>query len=311
MYKIFIDGREGTTGLKIHSRLAERKDISLIVLPEESRKDPIARKEALNACDIAFLCLPDQAAKEAVSMIENPNVRVIDTSTAHRTSPEWTYGFPELSPAQENAIRTSSRVAVPGCHASGFISLIYPLIQKKAIQADTRLCCTSVTGYSGGGKKMIQQYEDAARNTLLNAPRQYGIAQEHKHLKEMKYVSGLTFFPAFSPIVADFYSGMCVTVPLFKEDLMPGFTIDSIREIYKKAYANGPIVLWRENIDEEGFLSANALSGHDSMEISVCGNQERILLVSHYDNLGKGASGAAIQCMNLMLGTDITIGLTL
>ncbi|MBE6936535.1 MAG: N-acetyl-gamma-glutamyl-phosphate reductase [Ruminococcaceae bacterium] len=310
MIKVFIDGREGTTGLRIYERLAERQDISLIVLSEELRKDPAARKEALNAADIAFLCLPDAAAMEAVSMIENDTTRVIDASTAHRTLPEWCYGLPELSPAHLEKLKASKRTAVPGCHASGFISLVYPLVAAGVLPADALLTCHSITGYSGGGKKMIAQYEDEGRDQLLSAPRQYGITQQHKHLKEMKAICGLKNSPIFCPIVSDFYSGMCVTVPLFKSQLAAGKTIEDVKAVYQSLY-QGPMIRYQESMDEAGFLSGNAMSGLDSMQVTVCGNDERILLISRFDNLGKGASGAALQCMNIMLGDDPTHGLNL
>ncbi|HPR39877.1 MAG TPA: N-acetyl-gamma-glutamyl-phosphate reductase [Oscillospiraceae bacterium] len=309
MKKVFIDGSAGTTGLRIHERLEARTDIEVTTLPEEARKDPQARKAAMNASDIVFLCLPDDAAAEAVTFVENSDTAVIDTSTAHRTAPGWAYGFPELSPETEEAIRTAKRIAVPGCHATGFLSLVYPLIEAELIGKEAALTCHSVTGYSGGGRKMIAQYEAENRDALFAAPRQYGLAQRHKHLAEMKAVAGLEKEPAFCPIVADFYSGMETTVPLFKEYLKYGGA-EEIRDVYRKKYA-GPVVRYAEEPDEDGFLSANALSGRDLLEVSVFGNDERILLVSRFDNLGKGASGAAVECMNLLLGADKKTGLVL
>ena len=308
MTKIFIDGSAGTTGLRIYERLESRKDIELIRLSEENRKDINARKAALNQADIAFLCLPDAAAIEAVSLAENGNTVIIDTSTAHRTNPDWTYGFPELSAKREQKIASSKRIAVPGCHASGFISLVFPLVESGILTADALLTCFSVTGYSGGGKKMIAEYESENRDPLLSAPRQYGIAQAHKHLPEMTAVCGLENQPMFSPVVADFYSGMTVTVPLFKAQI--NGTAEDIKKIYKEKY-NSSVVRYKEDFDESGFVSANRLSGKDSMEISVSGNEDRILLVSRYDNLGKGASGAAVECMNIVMGVDKTTGLEL
>jgi len=308
MKKIFIDGSVGTTGLRIFDRLENRNDIEIITLTEENRKDTSARKAALNSADIAFLCLPDAAAIEAVSLIENPDTVVIDTSTAHRTNPDWAYGFPELNSDFENRIKTSKRIAVPGCHASGFIALIYPLIEADVISKDSLLSAFSMTGYSGGGKKMIAQYEDDNRDTLLDAPRQYGLTQNHKHLPEMTAVTGLKNAPVFCPIVSDFYSGMEITVSLFSSMLKSGTTIDDIKKIYSKKY-NGPIVNFIENADENGFASAIKLTGKDCMEISVFGNEDRILLVARYDNLGKGASGAAVECLNIVLGKDKTLGL--
>ena len=308
MTKIFIDGSAGTTGLRIYERLESRKDIELIRLSEELRKDINARKSAINSADIAFLCLPDSAAVEAVSLAENDNTVIIDTSTAHRTNPEWAYGFPELSKDMEQKIADSKRIAVPGCHASGFISLVFPLIKAGILDKDALLTCFSVTGYSGGGKKMIAEYESTDRDPLLSAPRQYGIAQKHKHLPEMTAVCGLDNAPLFSPIVADFYSGMEVSVPLFKSQI--NGTVDDIKKVYKEKY-NTSVVRYKEEFDEGGFVSANSLTGKDSMEISVSGNEDRILLISRYDNLGKGASGAAVECMNIVMGVDKTTGLEL
>ena len=307
MTKIFIDGSAGTTGLRIRERLMERRDVELIALPEEKRKDENARRDALNRADVAFLCLPDAAAVEAAAMIENDRTAVIDTSTAHRTAPGWIYGFPEVGGLREK-IRQSKRIANPGCHASGFIALIAPLVRAGLVDASAQLSCFSLTGYSGGGKKMIAEYEGSDRNPLLDAPRQYGLSQQHKHLPEMAAVSGLSAPPCFCPIVADFYSGMEVSVPLFASQLRG--TPAQIREIYREAYS-GPVVRYVESPDEGGFLSAAALSGSDGMEVSVSGNDERILLTARYDNLGKGASGAAIQNLNLLLGADETEGLVL
>ena len=310
MKKVFIDGSAGTTGLRIYERLAERNDITLITLPEEKRKDANSRKEAINRADIDFLCLPDDAARESVSMLSNENTVVLDTSTAHRTDADWTYGFPEIKKELADKLPASKKIAVPGCHASGVIALIYPLIEAGILDSDALLCATSVTGYSGGGKKMIAEYEAEGRDELLDAPRQYAVSQQHKHLKEIKAIAKLNNAPAFSPIVSSFYSGMCVTVPIFLSQLKNGATIDTIKEIYKSKYV-GPVVNYKETNDEGGFLSANALSGLDSMEIAVFGNEERILLVARYDNLGKGASGAAIQCMNICMGVDQTTGLNI
>ena len=301
MKKVFIDGSAGTTGLRIVERLSSRNDIELIKLTEELRKDPDARREALNSADIAFLCLPDQASIEAVSMIDNPNTVVLDTSTAHRTNPDWAYGFPELSKEHFEKVASSKRIAVPGCHASGFIALTYPLVEKGIISKDILLTCHSITGYSGGGKKMIAEYECDERDMLLGAPRQYGIGQTHKHLPEMTVVTGIKNKPIFSPIVADFYSGMEVTVPIFKSQLEGGYTLEDIKAVYKEKY-NTDIVFYKDEADEGGFLSANAMSLKDSMEISAYGNDDRIILVARYDNLGKGASGAALECMNISMG---------
>ena len=308
MKKVFIDGSAGTTGLRIVERLANRKDIELIVLSDEVRKDINARKKALNDADIAFLCLPDAAAIEAVSLIENDNTVIIDTSTAHRTNDGFDYGFPELSKEFEENIKTSKRIAVPGCHASGVIALIYPLIEKGIISKDILLSVTSLTGYSGGGKSMIADYQADGRDVLLDAPRMYGVTQKHKHLPEIVKICGLSNQPVFMPIVGDFYSGMEVIIPLFRASI--NGTADEIKAVYKRKY-NGPIVNFEEDFTENGFIAANRLSFYDGMQISVLGNDDRILLVARYDNLGKGASGAAIECMNLSLGTDKTLGLDL
>ena len=308
MKKVFIDGSAGTTGLRIYERLSTREDIQILSLPEEKRKDPAARKEMLNAADIVFLCLPDDAARESVSLIENPNTVVIDASTAHRTLPEWAYGFPELSPLHEQKILSSKRIAVPGCHASGFIALVYPLIEAGLLDKDELITCHSITGYSGGGKKMIAEYEGEERSELLDAPRQYGLTQTHKHLKEMKAISGLENAPVFCPIVSDFYSGMTVTVPLFAKQIKG--SVEEIKAVYKAKY-DGEIVAYTESADEGGFISGAALSKKDGMKITVAGNDERVLLIACYDNLGKGASGAAIECMNMAIGAKKTEGLAL
>ena len=303
MTKIFIDGSAGTTGLRIRERLSARGDIELITLPEAVRKDADARREALNAADIAFLCLPDQAAAEAVALIDNPDTAVIDTSTAHRTAPGWVYGMPELH-GQRGRIAASKRIANPGCHASGFIALIAPLVRAGLVPKDARLACFSLTGYSGGGKKMIAEYESADRSPLLSAPRQYGLSQQHKHLKEMAVVCGLDNPPGFSPIVADYYSGMEVSVQLFNTN------IDEIKSIYKAVYP-GPVIKYARDADEAGFMSAAAFSGRDDMAVPVHGTDARALLTARFDNLGKGASGAAIQNMNIAVGRGETEGLSL
>lgn len=307
MAKIFIDGSAGTTGLRIRERLAERSDLSLIVLSEELRKDTEARRQALNEADIAFLCLPDDAAIEAVSLIENPNTAVIDTSTAHRVNPSWEYGFPELFGRRER-IAASKRIANPGCHASGFVALVEPLVRAGVIASDACLTAYSITGYSGGGKKMIAEYEDAERNPLLDAPRMYGLTQKHKHLPEMGAICGLTEAPIFCPVVAPYYAGMEVTVPLFAKDIK-GNAAD-ICNIYREYYQSG-LIRFAGNASEAGLLSANAFEGRDDMEITVQGNADRILLVARFDNLGKGASGAAIQNMNILLGVEESTGLSI
>ena len=307
MTKVFIDGSAGTTGLRIRERLEARRDIELILLPEALRKEPEARRDALREADIAFLCLPDDAAREAVALAEGGDTRVIDTSTAHRTSPGWVYGMAELA-GQREKIAASKRVANPGCHASGFIALVAPLVVAGVLAKDAKLTCFSLTGYSGGGKKMIAGYEADDRSPLLDAPRQYGLSQAHKHLPEMAAVCGLDCPPVFCPIVADFYSGMEVSVPLFGEWVEGG--LDRVRDVLADAYP-GPVIRYAQASDEGGFLSAGALSGRDDMEVTVTGNGERLLLTARFDNLGKGASGAAIQNMNILMGVDETTGLIL
>ena len=300
---IYIDGKEGTTGLQIYDRLAAREDIALLLIGEEKRKDLVERKKFLNAADLVFLCLPDAAAVEAVSLIDNDHTRVIDCSTAHRTDPAWAYGFPELSAERREAIRTSKRVANPGCHATGFISIVYPLVQMGLIPPDAALSCFSLTGYSGGGKKMIAQYEGGDRDPELDSPRIYGLSQGHKHLPEMQKVCGLTVPPVFSPIVADYYKGMAATVPLFldRETLAR-----ALAEHYRDSAVVRVSAVW-----EKPMLAANALAGSDSLSLIVQGNHERSTVTALFDNLGKGASGAAVQNMNLMLGFEETAGLEL
>lgn len=307
MKKVFIDGSSGTTGLRIRERLSARDDVCIMEINPEKRKDINEKKELLNSCDIAFLCLPDEAAKESVSLIENPDVVVFDTSTAHRTDENWTYGFPELGKTLFEKVKTSKRIAVPGCHASGFIALVYPLIESGILPKDALLTCHSLTGYSGGGKKMISEYEDGQFD-YTKSPRQYGLTQQHKHLKEMKIISGIDNFPVFCPIVGDFYSGMQVTVPIFKNQLAAGFGISDIKNVYKEKYS-GPMVKYTDDISVDGFINTNCLKMKDSMKIGVFGNEDRMILVALYDNLGKGASGAAIECMNISIGTDISKGL--
>ena len=302
---VFIDGSAGTTGLRIAERLAARRDLNLIRLPEALRKNPAARKEAINSADIVFLCLPDDAAREAVALVSNPRVKIIDTSTAHRTAPGWVYGFPELA-GQREKLAAATRIANPGCHASGFVALVAPLVQQGILEPGALLSCFSLTGYSGGGKKMIAAYEDSARSALLDAPRQYGLTQQHKHLKEMKALCALENEPVFCPIVGDFYSGMEVTVPLFVRQV--NGTADDIRDVYRTYYTDG-LVRFTQTPDSDGLLSAAALAGRDDMEISVFGNDTRILLTARFDNLGKGASGAAIQNLNILLGIDQAMGL--
>ena len=309
MKKVFIDGSVGTTGLRIHERLSGRNDIEIITLTEELRKDDAARKAAINNADVVFLCLPDDAARQAVSMVENKNTVIIDTSTAHRTNEDFAYGFPELGADFEDKILHSKRIAVPGCHASGFIALVFPLVKAGIINPKQMLSCYSLTGYSGGGKKMIAEYQAADRSALLNFPRTYALTQQHKHLKEMQAITKIDAAPVFVPIVGDFYSGMHVSIPL-TVDMLCGKTAEDIRNVYKNIYT-GPVVKYADSIDNGGFISAGILSNTDGMLVSVTGNNERITLNAVYDNLGKGASGAAVECLNIVLGCDKTQGLVL
>ena len=306
MTKIFIDGRAGTTGLQIESRMALREDTELIVLPEELKKDPSARKDAINAADYVFLCLPDAAAREAAAMVENDHTRVIDASTAHRTDPGWAYGFPELSEGHRKAIETAQFVANPGCHATGFISLVYPLVKLGILPPDYPLSVHSLTGYTGGGQKMIEQYEAPERDPEYVSPRHYGLTLSHKHIPEMMKVCGLTKKPIFCPIVCDFPQGMLVTVPLFLPEL--NLSLEQLRTAYADFYAG------QENIrvlptPESGFLGSNNVVGTNALNIFVSGNETQAILSAQFDNLGKGASGAAVQNFNIMMGLDENTGL--
>ena len=302
MIHVFIDGKEGTTGLQIFERLGKRTDVTVKTLPEHLRKDTAARKECINEADIVFLCLPDAAARESATLCESDRVKIIDASTAHRTAEGWVYGFPELSAQRREAIAASKRVAVPGCHASGFVSLVYPLIAGGIVAADYPFVCHSVTGYSGGGKKMIAEYEAAGRDRSLDSPRQYALGQMHKHLPEMKAICGLSEFPIFDPIVADYYSGMCVSVPLFSRLMQKKMTVTELKSYFAEYYATQNFIKTADS--EGGYLPANTLCGTNEMRIYCEGNDERIVLASVFDNLGKGASGAAVQCMNIMCGLD-------
>lgn len=299
MTKVFIDGNQGTTGLRIFDRLKDRDDIKLLIIPDDKRKDIKYIKEYINNSDISFLCLPDTAAKEAVTLVENDNTVIIDTSTAHRTDDDFVYGMPELKD-QFDKIKNAKRIANPGCHASGFISLIAPLTEAKVISSDINLSCTSITGYSGGGKKMIADYEEN-KDILHSSPRLYALSQQHKHLSEMKKICRLTNFPVFNPIVSNFYSGMQVIIPLNSEDISCKFS--DLKDIYNDYYKEG-LISYLENIDNDGLISSTLLSDKDNMYITVTGNEERFNLISVFDNLGKGASGAAIQNMNIVMQTD-------
>ncbi|MBQ6475823.1 MAG: N-acetyl-gamma-glutamyl-phosphate reductase [Clostridia bacterium] len=305
MTRVYIDGSAGTTGLRIRERLAVRGDLDVLTLPDALRHDETARRDMMASADITFLCLPDDAAREAAAWADETDTVVIDTSTVHRTSEDWTYGFPELAGMREK-ISASKRIANPGCHATGFISLVAPLVQAGLIGKNEILSCFSLTGYSGGGKKMIAQYEQEDRDPLLDAPRAYGLGQTHKHLPEMKIISGIEKEPVFCPVVAPFYAGMEVIVPLMREQLKG--SVNDAEEVYRSVYAKG-LVRAVQGGDEGGFLSAGAFAGRDDLQVSVFGNEDRILLTARFDNLGKGASGAAIQNMNLVLGLDEATGL--
>ena len=311
--KVFIDGKAGTTGLQIYERLGKRDDIELLLIDDEKRKDTAERARLINSSDITFLCLPDAAAVEAVSLCTNPEVRIIDASTAHRTNPEWDYGFPELSERHRENIRNSKRVANPGCYASGFISLVYPLVKSGVLPEDYPVTCHAVSGYSGGGNKMINAMESENKTKEMFSPRQYALGQAHKHLPEMQAVCGLKYKPMFNPIVDDYYSGMVVPVPLISRCLTKKYTPKDIHEILSAHYLGEHFVKVMELGGTEtladGFIAANTLAGTNNMQIFVCGNDEQILLLSRFDNLGKGASGAAVQSMNIMLGLDEATGL--
>ena len=303
MTKVFIDGSAGTTGLRIVERLRSRKDLELLILTGEMRKNNDARRQMLDLADIAFLCLPDQAAMEAVSLIENDHVAVIDTSTAHRVSDDWAYGFAELSDKHRCAIRTSKRIANPGCHASGFISTVYPLVAHGVVPADFPLTAYSLTGYSGGGKSLIAEYEDANRDPRHDSHRIYGTTLTHKHLPEMRKICGLAKPPVFSPILGDFYAGMATSV------LLPGFDAKKVWECLADHYAGERIVTVAPFGGDEPLVYASTYAGKDTMRIQVSGHSGQAMVTAVFDNLGKGASGAAIQNMNILLGVDETTGL--
>ena len=307
MIKVFIDGSAGTTGLRIREMLGKREDISLIALPEQLRKDVAARRDAINGADAVFLCLPDDAAREAVGLVENKNTVVIDASTAHRTSPGWAYGFPELSASHRAAIVNGKRIANPGCYASGFLALVYPLVAAGVLPKDYPLVCHAVSGYSGAGKKGIAEYEAENRPESYDTPRLYALTLSHKHLPEMQAVCGLTRTPVFNPYVCDYYCGMTVNVPLFSDLLAKKVSVADVKELLRVHYAGAHFVTLGE--EPSGYVSANTLNGTNRMELLVNGNEDRILLTARFDNLGKGASGAAIQNMNLALGLDECLSL--
>ena len=307
--KVYIDGKEGTTGLQIYDRLASRSDIELLLIDEDKRKDPAERKKLMDAADIVFLCLPDAAAIEAVSLVESETTRIIDASTAHRTNPAWAYGFPELSADHRAAIASSKRVANPGCHASGFVSIVYPLAAMGILPADAALSCFSLTGYSGGGKKMIADYEGEGKTEAMASPGLYATAQSHKHLPEMKTICGITTAPIFNPIVDDYYKGMATTVPFHMSQLQGVSTVQEVRDRLAAHYAGQKMVTVAEGT-ASGTLYGGTQAGSDCMTLVVAGNDERFTITALFDNLGKGASGAAVQNMNIMLGLDETTSLS-
>ncbi len=310
--KVYIDGQAGTTGLKIVSRLETREDIHLLKIAEEDRHNNQKRAEMMAEADFTFLCLPDDAAREAVALGGN-RTRFIDASTAHRTNPEWAYGFPELAPEFREKLVSSSKTAVPGCYASGFISLLYPMVKHGLIPADFPVFAYATSGYSGAGKKAIAQYEGSDKPEEFNSPRQYALSQQHKHLPEMQLFSGLTYKPMFNPIICDYYSGMVVSVPIQTRMLDKKISLEQVNQTYQEHYADAklvsvnPLMLPKEQ--KTFFLASNTLSGQNKLEIFTFGNDEQILLCARLDNLGKGASGAAVQCLNIMMGIDETTGL--
>lgn len=311
--KVYIDGQEGTTGLKILERFEGRNDIEIIRISEEKRKDSAERSRLINSADYVFLCLPDEASREAVSFVDNDHVRIIDASTAHRTNPDWAYGFPELSAEHREKITKSNRVAVPGCYASGFASIVYPLVNNGIIPADFPVFAYATSGYSGAGKKAIAVYEGEDKPFEFNSPRQYALSQQHKHLPEMKAVSGLEYTPMFNPIICDYFSGMVVSVPIQTRMLANAVTAEQVHAMYEKHYAGSKMVevmpLMSMEEQKSFFLASNTLSGVNKLQVFVFGNDEQILLCARLDNLGKGASGAAVQCLNIMMGIDETTGL--
>lgn len=311
MKKIFIDGKDGTTGLKIYSRFENRRDIELLLIDENKRKDAAERAKLINASDITFLCLPDAAAREAVSLVKKDTVKIIDTSTAHRTLPDWAYGFAELSEEHRRKIQTMNRIAVPGCYASGFNSIVFPLVKSGFISNAYDIVCYALSGYSGAGKKGIAQYEDENRDTEYDAPRLYALTQEHKHLAEMQKVSALSKAPIFSPIICDYPQGMVVSIPLYTDKMNKKYSIQDVYEMFSEHYGDSKIVKVRKPGYTTGMISANHFANRDDMEIEINGNNDRILITSRFDNLGKGASGAAIQCLNIALGMDETTGLNI
>ena len=311
--KVFIDGKEGTTGLKIFERFANRSDLEILEISEEKRKDPVEKAKMINASDYTFLCLPDAAAVESAQLCTNPNTVIIDASTAHRTNPAWAYGFPELDKSFREKIATSKRIANPGCYASGSIAILYPLVQSGILPKDYPVVIHAVSGYSGAGKKAIAQYEAEGRDSGLDTPRLYALTQQHKHLPEIKIISGLDFEPVFNPYVCDYYQGMTVTVGLHARLLSKKVTAKDVWEMFSKHYEGCRFVkvagFMGEGTLPEQFIPANTLANTNNMEIFVYGNDARIMVTTRFDNLGKGASGAAVQCFNISMGIDEGSGL--
>jgi N-acetyl-gamma-glutamyl-phosphate reductase len=311
-YRVFVDGQEGTTGLRIHEYLAHRSDVELLRIDAERRRDVAVRAELLNAADVAFLCLPDDAARAAAALVRNPKTCLIDASTAHRTAPGWTFGLPELTSAQREQIRASKRIANPGCHATGFILLMRPLIDAGLVDPRLLTTATSITGYSGGGRKMIEQYQ-VGGNALLAAPRPYGLKLAHKHLPEMMAHTGLRSAPIFMPIVANFYKGLAVSVPLHLDELSAGATAQRLQEVFELRYGAERFIHVHPMQDESaldgGFFDVQGNNDTNRVDIFVFGSSTQTILISRLDNLGKGASGAAVQAMNVHLGLDEALGL--
>jgi N-acetyl-gamma-glutamyl-phosphate reductase len=310
---VFVDGQHGTTGLKIHERLNGRKDIEIIEIPEEKRKDPETRKKLINGADIVFLCLPDDAARESVSLIKNNSVCVIDGSTAHRVTEGWVYGLPELKKEQRKLIKTSKRISVPGCHATGFILMLYPLVAQGIVAPDYPVTCHAVAGYSGGGKAMIADYESQNAPDYIKNPRPYSLELNHKHIPEMTKITGLSRPPIFAPTVVNEYNGEIISIPLLASYLKKEFSAADIREALAEYYAGEQFIKVMpyppDDFLKKGFMTFTDCNGTNNLEIFVFGNKERILLSARYDNLGKGASGAAIQDMNITLGLPENTGL--
>lgn len=312
MVKVYVDGQEGTTGLQINEYLEKRKDLEILKIEQEERKNPERRSFYLNSADIVFLCLPDTASREAVSLVTNPKTRIIDASTAYRTDDQWTYGMPELNPGQRDKIRNSSRVSNPGCHATGFILSLNPLVQAGIVPRDYPVVCYSLTGYSGGGKKLIQTFESNGLENI-NSPKHYALQLHHKHLPEMQKAVQLSYPPAFLPVIANYYKGMVTSIPLHTRLLSKTVTVADVKDVFSEYYQNEPFIMVMASDDsclEKGYLNTESCNGTNRLEILVYGNDEQIVVMARFDNLGKGASGAAIQNMNIMLGVDETLGLT-